>query len=80
MHLFTNLYTIQWMDISMDSYVVEITTIIEIISQGNQYHKQSYRGGGWWGATKWQNLQILRKLYGQMVLIQVVFSSTYHKM
>ena len=36
--------------------------------------------GGWWRATKWRNLPIKKHLYGQMVLIQAIFGSTYHKM
>ena len=38
------------------------------------------KGGGWWGATKWQEVLIQKHFYGQMALIQAVFSSTRLKM
>ena len=38
------------------------------------------KGGGWWGATKWQEVPIQKLFYGQMASIQAVFSSTRLKM
>ena len=37
-------------------------------------------GGGWWGATKWQEVPIQKLSYDQMASIQAVFSSTRFKM
>ena len=36
-------------------------------------------GGGWWGATKWQELLTQKLFNGQMASIQTVFSSTHLK-
>ena len=43
-------------------------------------HKQSCRigGWGWWGANKWMTPPIQKILYGQVALIQTIFSSTSH--
>ena len=86
MHFFTNLKsfkTIQWMDSSMDSYIVEMSAILDSLLHKVVDTTSSpigVEGGGWWGAPKWQDLLIQENLSGQMTSIQAVFSSKYHKM
>ena len=52
------------------------------ILEGSQYHKHSYRGGGWRvvGSHKVVGTSDTKLLYGHMASIQAVFSSTYIKM
>ena len=36
------------------SWLAELPTILDIFYWCSQYHKQSYRVGGWWVPTKWE--------------------------
>ena len=71
------------MKLHLSGIVVEMPAILDSL-----FHKAvdttsipiGVEGGGWWGATKWQDLPIQENLYGQMTSIQAVFGSTYHKM